>query len=47
MTGISGIDAALKLRQKDTKAVIIFLTSSTEHMREAFACHAFVISKNH
>ncbi len=41
MTGISGIDAALKLRQKDTKAVIIFLTSSTEHMREAFACHAF------
>ena len=37
----SGIDTALKLREKDSHTVLIFLTSSLEHMPDAFRCHAF------
>ena len=36
-----GIDTALKLREKDSHAILIFLTSSPEHMPDAFHCHAF------
>ncbi len=41
MDGISGIDTALTIRQKDPGCIIIFLTESGEHMPEAFSCHAF------
>lgn len=41
MEGISGITAAAKLREIDKNCLLIFLTSSTEFMPDAFACHAF------
>lgn len=37
----SGIETAMKLREKDSHALLIFLTSSQEHMSDAFRCHAF------
>ena len=37
----SGIDTARKLREKDRHTVLVFLTSSPEHMPDAFRCHAF------
>lgn len=37
----SGIETAMKLREKDSHALLIFLTSSPEHMSDAFRCHAF------
>ena len=37
----SGIETAIKLREKDSHALLIFLTSSPEHMSDAFRCHAF------
>ena len=36
----SGIDTALKLRDKDSHTVLIVLTRSLEHMPDAFRCHA-------
>lgn len=41
MDGMNGIDAARSLRERDRGCVLIFLTSSGEHMPEAFSCHAF------
>ncbi len=41
MSGINGVSAAQKLRRRDSSCILIFLTSSTEHMPEAFSCHAF------
>ncbi len=41
MDGLSGVEAARLLREVDSRCLIVFLTSSAEHMPEAFACHAF------
>lgn len=41
MTGMTGIEAARTILQSDRHAVIIFLTSSDEHMGNAFAMHAY------
>lgn len=41
MNGMNGVDAAQKMRQKDSGCILIFLTSSMEFMPEAFSCHAF------
>ena len=38
---MNGLEAARKLRQKEPQCIIIFLTSSADHMPEAFAVHAF------
>ena len=38
---MTGIEAARKLRRKDSQCMIIFLTSSSDHMPEAFSVHAF------
>lgn len=41
MSGMGGVLAAQKLRTRDNGCILIFLTSSAEHMPEAFSCHAF------
>lgn len=41
MDGINGINTALKMRRQDRKCLLVFLTSSTEFMPNAFSCHAF------
>ncbi len=41
MNGSDGILTAKKLRARDNGCILIFLTSSMEHMPEAFSCHAF------
>ncbi len=41
MNGLSGVDAARIIREKDPDIVIIFLTTSDEHMPEAFSVHAY------
>lgn len=41
MNGISGVDTAKEIRRTDKYCLLIFLTTSTEHMCEAFSCHAF------
>lgn len=41
MNGISGVDTAREIRRKDRHCLLVFLTSSMEHMPEAFSCHAF------
>ncbi len=41
MDGIDGVEAARKVREVDTDATIVFLTSSDEHMPDAFSVHAF------
>lgn len=41
MNGMNGVQAAKKLRECDLNCLLIFLTSSGEHMPEAFFCHAF------
>lgn len=41
MDGIDGVDAALKMRGLDNKCILVFLTSSTDFMPDAFSCHAF------
>lgn len=41
MSGMSGVLTAKKLRERDSGCILIFLTSSTEHMPDAFSCHAF------
>ena len=41
MNESDGVLTAKKLRQRDSGCILIFLTSSTEHMPEAFSCHAF------
>lgn len=41
MNGSDGILTAHKLRERDSGCILIFMTTSTEHMPEAFSCHAF------
>lgn len=41
MDGLDGISTALKMREYDHNVILIFLTSSTEFMSDAFSCHAF------
>ncbi len=41
MDEMNGIEAAKKIRTLDPEAIIIFLTTSDEHMPEAFSVHAF------
>ncbi len=41
MLRISGIELAQKLRQKDRKIIIIFITANSEYMQEGFDVEAF------
>ena len=41
MDGMSGIEAAEKIRETDNETLIVFLTGSPEYMADAFKCHAF------
>lgn len=41
MGGITGVETALKMRESDSHTLLIFLTSSGEHMADAFGAHAF------
>lgn len=41
MNGSDGVLTAKKLRERDSGCILVFLTSSAEHMPEAFSCHAF------
>ena len=41
MQGMSGTETAAALRHQDSRCILIFLTTSMEHMPEAFACHTF------
>ncbi|MCM1316177.1 MAG: LytTR family DNA-binding domain-containing protein [Muribaculaceae bacterium] len=41
MNGMTGVETAKSLRKQDRQCIIIFLTSSSEHMPDAFSCHAF------
>ncbi|MDE6426758.1 MAG: LytTR family DNA-binding domain-containing protein [Ruminococcus sp.] len=41
MNGMTGVETAKSLRKQDRQCIIIFLTSSSEHMSDAFSCHAF------
>lgn len=41
MEKISGVETAKIIRESDNNCLIIFLTTSLEHMQEAFSCHAF------
>ena len=41
MEGMTGVEAAEKIRSLDRDALIVFLTSSDEHMPEAFSLHAY------
>ena len=40
MSGITGIETAIKLRAKDSNFALIFITSSKDHALEAFSCQA-------
>ncbi len=41
MNGMTGVETAKFLRKQDKHCILIFLTSSSEHMPDAFSCHAF------
>ena len=41
MDQMTGVEAARRIRAMDNGAVIVFLTSSDEHMPEAFSIHAY------
>lgn len=41
MDGMTGIEVAEKLRETDSRCLLIFLTASQEHMSDAFSTHAF------
>lgn len=41
MNGMTGTDAARRIREVDSETLIVFLTSSPEHTFEAFDVHAF------
>lgn len=41
MRGMDGTECARRLRADDAACLLIFLTTSTEHMPDAFSCHAF------
>lgn len=41
MNGMDGILTAQKLRERGNNCLLIFMTSSGDHMPDAFSCHAF------
>ncbi len=41
MSGISGVNAAEQIMEKDPEALIVFVTGSGDHMKDAFMLHAF------
>lgn len=41
MDGLTGIEAAAKLREISVDTILIFATTSADHMAEAFPCRAF------
>ena len=41
MEEMTGIDAAKILREHNLNTLLIFLTTSQDHMVQAFPCHAF------
>lgn len=41
MDGMDGVAAAQKIRSMDNRCVLVFLTSSSDFMPDAFSCHAF------
>lgn len=41
MDGLTGIEAAEKLRQISLDTILIFMTTSADHMADAFPCRAF------
>lgn len=41
MMGSNGVDTAAKIREVDLDAMIIFQTTSSDHMSSAFSLHAF------
>lgn len=41
MDGMDGVATALKMRERDSRCLLVFLTSSAEFMPDAFSCHAF------
>ncbi len=41
MDGMTGVEAARDILAADSHAIIIFLTSSTNHMSDAFSIHAY------
>lgn len=41
MEGMDGMAAALEMRRQDDRCLLVFLTSSTDFMPDAFSCHAF------
>ncbi len=41
LDGMDGIKAALKMRELDSRCILVFLTASMDFMPDAFTCHAF------
>lgn len=41
MDGMDGVAVAMKMRDTDSRCILVFLTSSTDFMPDAFLCHAF------
>ena len=41
MEGMTGLEAAEAIRQEDSDTFLVFLTTSKEHMAEAFRTHAY------
>ncbi len=41
MDGMTGVDAAKRIRETDPDTLIVFLTTSAEHTFDAFAVHAY------
>ncbi len=41
MSGMSGVETAQKIRETDSRVILIFLTSSADFMPDAFSVHAF------
>ena len=41
MPGLDGIETARRIRERDDDVLLIFLTTSNEHMPDAFSCHAY------
>lgn len=41
MGGMNGIETATIFRKQNLDTLLIFLTTSTDHMAQAFPCHAF------
>lgn len=41
MDGMNGVEAAQEISRKDSDVLIVFLTTSPDHMQDAFRIHAF------